>query len=143
MFHDDAVACPHRRSWCGSGADAQPPRRAECVEPRADQGGVYGAEADAGESVRAVVLTGTDPAFCAGVDLKEAKRDGLKYFEELRSQSCIAAVAKMCTPIVAAINARRSPVAWRWRWAATSSSPLGDQLRAVSERNKQQIERPE
>ena len=37
-------------------------------------------EADADESVRAVVLTGSDPAFCAGVDLKEAQRDGLKYF---------------------------------------------------------------
>ncbi|HYR14231.1 MAG TPA: enoyl-CoA hydratase-related protein, partial [Mycobacterium sp.] len=29
-------------------------------------------EADADDSVRAVVLTGADPAFCAGVDLKEA-----------------------------------------------------------------------
>src|SRR6201990_635473 len=56
-------------------------------------------EADADESVRAVVLTGADPAFCAGVDLKEAQRDGLTYFEEFRSQSCIAAVAKMRTPI--------------------------------------------
>ena len=37
-------------------------------------------EADADESVRAVVLTGADPAFCAGVDLKEAQRDGLNYF---------------------------------------------------------------
>jgi enoyl-CoA hydratase/carnithine racemase len=61
-------------------------------------------EADADESVRAVVLTGADPAFCAGVDLKEAQRDGLKYFEEFRSQSCIAAVAKMRTPIVGAVN---------------------------------------
>ena len=61
-------------------------------------------QADADESVRAVVLTGADPAFCAGVDLKEAQRDGLKYFEEFRSQSCIAAVAKMRTPIVGAIN---------------------------------------
>jgi enoyl-CoA hydratase len=61
-------------------------------------------EADADESIRAVVLTGTDPAFCAGVDLKEAQRDGLKYFEEFRSQSCIAAVAQMRTPIVGAIN---------------------------------------
>ena len=61
-------------------------------------------EADADDSVRAVVLTGADPAFCAGVDLKEAQRDGLKYFEEFRSQSCIAAVAKMRTPIVGAIN---------------------------------------
>ncbi|MCT7661031.1 enoyl-CoA hydratase [Mycobacterium deserti] len=61
-------------------------------------------EADTDEAVRAVVLTGTDPAFCAGVDLKEAQRDGLKYFEEFRSQSCIAATAKMSTPIVGAVN---------------------------------------
>ena len=61
-------------------------------------------EADADESVRAVVLTGADPAFCAGVDLKEAQRDGLKYFDEFRSQSCIAAVATMRTPILGAIN---------------------------------------
>jgi enoyl-CoA hydratase len=60
--------------------------------------------ADADEAVRAVVLTGSDPAFCAGVDLKEAQHDGLKYFEEFRSQSCIAAVAKMRTPIIGAIN---------------------------------------
>lgn len=60
--------------------------------------------ADDDESVRAVVLTGTDPAFCAGVDLKEAARDGLSYFEEFRSQSCIAAVAAMRTPVVGAIN---------------------------------------
>jgi enoyl-CoA hydratase/carnithine racemase len=61
-------------------------------------------EADADDSVRAVVLTGADPAFCAGVDLKEAQRDGLKYFDEFRSQSCIAAVAAMRTPIIGAIN---------------------------------------
>ncbi|KWX56808.1 enoyl-CoA hydratase [Mycobacterium sp. NAZ190054] len=60
--------------------------------------------ADADETVRAVVLTGADPAFCAGVDLKEAARDGLSYFEEFRSQSCIAAVAQMRTPVVGAVN---------------------------------------
>ena len=60
--------------------------------------------ADADEKVNAVVLTGADPAFCAGVDLKEAARDGLSYFEEFRSQSCIAAVADMRTPVVGAIN---------------------------------------
>src|SRR5690349_1968640 len=61
-------------------------------------------EADADDSVHAVVLTGADPAFCAGVDLKEAQRDGLQYFEEFRSQSCIAAVATARTPIIGAIN---------------------------------------
>jgi enoyl-CoA hydratase len=60
--------------------------------------------ADADDSVRAVVITGADPAFCAGVDLKEAARDGMKYFEEFRSHSCIAAVAQMRTPIIGAIN---------------------------------------
>src|SRR4249920_260704 len=60
--------------------------------------------ADADESVRAVVITGADPAFCAGVDLKEAARDGLKYFAEFKTQSCITAVAEMRTPTVGAIN---------------------------------------
>ncbi|MCV7223040.1 enoyl-CoA hydratase [Mycolicibacterium elephantis] len=60
--------------------------------------------ADADDDVRVVVLTGADPAFCAGVDLKEAQRDGLAYFEEFRSQSCIAATGNMRTPIIAAIN---------------------------------------
>jgi enoyl-CoA hydratase len=61
-------------------------------------------DADADESVRAVVLTGADPAFCAGVDLKEAARDGLAYFAEFQEGSCIAAVAEMTTPIVGAVN---------------------------------------
>jgi enoyl-CoA hydratase/carnithine racemase len=61
-------------------------------------------EADADESVRAVVITGTDPAFCAGVDLKEAQRNGTAYFEEFRSHDCIAAPARMRTPIIGAIN---------------------------------------
>jgi len=60
--------------------------------------------ADADESVRAVVITGADPAFCAGVDLKEAARDGMKYFAEFKTQSCITAVAEMRTPTVGAIN---------------------------------------
>ncbi|MGE2712847.1 enoyl-CoA hydratase [Mycolicibacterium litorale] len=61
-------------------------------------------DADADESVRAVVLTGADPAFCAGVDLKEAARDGSTYFAEFQSQSCIARTAEMRTPIVGAVN---------------------------------------
>ncbi|KUI34599.1 enoyl-CoA hydratase [Mycobacterium sp. GA-2829] len=61
-------------------------------------------EADDDESVRAVVLTGADPAFCAGVDLKEAARDGTEYFAEFRSQSCISRTAEMRTPIIGAIN---------------------------------------
>ena len=37
--------------------------------------------ADRDASVRAVVLTGADPAFCAGLDLKQAQRDGSVHFE--------------------------------------------------------------
>jgi enoyl-CoA hydratase len=61
-------------------------------------------DADADDAVAAVVLTGSDPAFCAGVDLKEAARDGMKYFAEFKDGSCIAAVADMHTPIIGAIN---------------------------------------
>jgi enoyl-CoA hydratase/carnithine racemase len=61
-------------------------------------------EADDTESVHAVVLTGADPAFCAGVDLKEAARDGADYFAEFQSQSCITRVAQMRTPIIGAVN---------------------------------------
>lgn len=60
--------------------------------------------ADDDESVRAVVLTGTDPAFCAGIDLKEAARDGLAYLAGFTTDSCITAVAAMRTPVVGAIN---------------------------------------
>src|SRR6201991_725439 len=61
-------------------------------------------EADDDTAVRAVVLTGTDPAFCAGVDLKEAQRLGSVYFEQFQNQSCIRQTGQMRTPIIAAIN---------------------------------------
>ena len=61
-------------------------------------------EADDDSAVRAVVLTGADPAFCAGVDLKEAQRLGTAYFEQFRTQSCIRQTGQMRKPIVGAIN---------------------------------------
>jgi enoyl-CoA hydratase len=61
-------------------------------------------EADADPSVRAVVLTGADPAFCAGVDLKQAQREGSAYFERYQTHNCITRVAEMATPVVGAIN---------------------------------------
>ena len=61
-------------------------------------------EADGDASVRAVVLTGADPAFCAGVDLKEAQRLGAAYFEQFQTENCIRQTAEMHTPIIGAIN---------------------------------------
>jgi enoyl-CoA hydratase/carnithine racemase len=55
--------------------------------------------ADADADVHVVVLTGADPAFCAGIDLKEAARDAEAYFARHRSQPCIPQVARMVTPV--------------------------------------------
>jgi len=59
--------------------------------------------ADRDDGVRAVVLTGADPAFCAGVDLKEAASDPT-YFTRFGSQNVIAQVATLATPIIGAVN---------------------------------------
>ena len=61
-------------------------------------------EADADPAVRAVVLTGADPAFCAGIDLKQVQREGLSYFERYQSHNCITQVAEMATPMIGAID---------------------------------------
>ncbi|MCV7227014.1 enoyl-CoA hydratase [Mycolicibacterium komossense] len=61
-------------------------------------------EADTSADIRAVVLTGTDPAFCAGVDLKEAQRLGMEYFAKFQTQNCITKPAEMATPIIGAVN---------------------------------------
>jgi len=62
------------------------------------------AEADADDAVRAVVLTGADPAFCAGVDLKQAQQLGREYFSRFAEHDCMAAIAGLRTPIIGAIN---------------------------------------
>jgi enoyl-CoA hydratase len=61
-------------------------------------------EADDDPAVHAVVLTGSDPAFCAGVDLKEAAREGMAFFEGHRSGNAITKVGEMRTPVIGAIN---------------------------------------
>jgi enoyl-CoA hydratase len=61
-------------------------------------------EADADPSAQAVVLTGADPAFCAGVDLKQAQSEGSAYFERYQTHNCITKVAEMVTPVIGAIN---------------------------------------
>ncbi len=61
-------------------------------------------DADRDASVRAVVRTGADPAFCAGLDLKQAQRDGSAYFERLHAENCITKVAQLDKPVLGAIN---------------------------------------
>ena len=61
-------------------------------------------EADADPNVRVVVVTGTDPAFCAGVDLKEAAAGGPDYFAVFEETDCIHQAGRMRTPTIAAVN---------------------------------------
>jgi len=59
--------------------------------------------ADADDEVRVVVLTGTDPAFCAGVDLKEAALRAGTTFSRLEAGG-VTRSSRMRTPIIGAIN---------------------------------------
>lgn len=61
-------------------------------------------DADADGAVRAIVLTGADPAFCAGVDLKQAASEGAAYFRRFDEENCIGQAALMRTPIIGAVN---------------------------------------
>jgi len=61
-------------------------------------------DADADPDVRVIVLTGVDPAFCAGVDLKEAQQLGMAYFARFQTHNCITRPAELTTPIIAAVN---------------------------------------
>lgn len=61
-------------------------------------------EADTDSEVGVVVLTGVDPAFCAGIDLKQAAKEGAAYFRRHRVEPCIPQVSLMNTPVVGAIN---------------------------------------
>lgn len=79
--------------------------------------------ADADPSIRAVVLTEADPAFCAGVDLKQAQSERSAYFERYQTHNCITKVAEMATPVVGAIKGPVFTGGLEMAWAATSSSP--------------------
>jgi enoyl-CoA hydratase/carnithine racemase len=61
-------------------------------------------EAGANDDVHVVVLTGSAPAFCAGVDLKEAASRGQDYFAQFGETNAIAAAAQLRKPLIAAVN---------------------------------------
>jgi enoyl-CoA hydratase/carnithine racemase len=61
-------------------------------------------EADGDDTVRAIVLTGADPAFCAGVDLKQAQQLGREYFRRFARHDCMSAIADLRTPVIGAVN---------------------------------------
>src|ERR1700722_13992689 len=58
-------------------------------------------ELDADPNVVAIILTGTDPAFCAGVDLRELE-SGMSLLEPVGPHS--APFVSVQTPVVGAIN---------------------------------------
>jgi enoyl-CoA hydratase len=60
------------------------------------------AELDARSDVRAVVLTGADPAFCAGLDLTELGQPGNALAS--RASGLTTAVPAMVTPLIGAVN---------------------------------------
>jgi len=61
------------------------------------------ARADQDPSVRAVVLTGADPAFCAGVDVTETERFTDRYANRFRLDPG-QALRAMRTPVLCAVN---------------------------------------
>lgn len=68
---------------------------------------LYGtmAELEADESVRAVILTGTDPAFCAGLDLKELASDPDSLNgDEAGGADLRRPIPTMSTPVIGAVN---------------------------------------
>ncbi len=61
--------------------------------------------ADADEAVRAIVLTGADPAFCAGLDLDEVAADRLDLAEVAAQDADPWQVLQtLSTPTIAAVN---------------------------------------
>ncbi|MEO3787237.1 enoyl-CoA hydratase [Actinocorallia sp. B10E7] len=61
-------------------------------------------EADVDDAVKAVVVTGADPAFCAGLDLKEAGAEGAAFFRRFQDINCIVRIGEMRKPVVGAVN---------------------------------------
>ena len=86
---------------------------------------------DADDDVDVMILTGADPAFCAGVDLKEFGSGQVQQGEGFADVGergdgrtpFRGALPPHTKPLIGAVNASRSPAASRSRSTATSSSP--------------------
>jgi enoyl-CoA hydratase len=65
-------------------------------------------QADADDAVDVVILTGTDPAFCAGLDLKELGSDENRLVGNPREDSVVVGrrspFPKMVKPLIGAVN---------------------------------------
>jgi enoyl-CoA hydratase len=61
-------------------------------------------EAEGDPAVRVIVLTGADPAFCAGIDLKEAAAAGSDYGNRQHAHDCIDTSGQLRTPVLGAVN---------------------------------------
>ncbi len=61
---------------------------------------------DGDDSVAVVILTGADPAFCAGIDLKElgATEGGLADRQEIEISGGARALPEMSKPVIGAVN---------------------------------------
>lgn len=59
---------------------------------------------DADTEVGAIVLTGADPAFCAGLDLRALADDGPEYLKLFEDDDCIRLVGELSTPVIGAVN---------------------------------------
>lgn len=70
------------------------------------RGALVGALArlDADEAVRAIVLTGTGRAFCAGLDVKELTASGRNVTDNVSDGDIGGALGRCGTPVIAAIN---------------------------------------
>ena len=76
------------------------------------------AELAADAQLRAIVLTGADPAFCAGLGSERARQG-----EYNASSDGAGPLGNSPVPVIAAVNGVATTAAWRSRLPATSASP--------------------